>query len=101
MIMVPGAGLSAILLCTYTRGSSAGPSKPVAPEPEPEPEPEPSELMAETESTRLCEVLCELESVTWAVKETKPGWLGAPAMLPVAPFNCSPAGRAPEAMFHV
>ena len=35
------------------------------------------------------------ESVTWAVKENVPAWVGVPVMAPVEVFNVRPGGRVP------
>lgn len=41
------------------------------------------------------------ESVTCAVKEDVPAWLGVPVITPVAGFKVNPAGKFPDVMENV
>ena len=81
--MFPGAGVSAMVLCTVLRGNSAGPSK--FPE------------LGAVATKVSCRVAVFADaSVTSVVKVKAPARLTVPLMTPVLGFKVRPFGSDPE-----
>src|SRR5215470_17904398 len=90
LIVVPGAGVLASVVCMKVTGNCAGPSYP----------PEPGGGGG-AETARLNDLLVVLlpASVTWAVNVKLPVCAVVPDRLPVL-VRTNPVGSAPEATFH-